>query len=183
MREELYQVDVVPINLVISPSGIPSLSWPVDSQASVVIYGPGPWYKLSWMSDWTQKATKIEDGNSTLVSIRNCRSILTCTPAYQASMYRTSSPGKNKARYMQSVNCVGKICGAEQLPLILRDMLRSSVNEVEGIGSVAPEIRAISQQVAVTESSERTWIAGVEVLEELALEATKRGGKGGFSTT
>lgn len=185
IHEELRQVDVVPINLVIQTLGMLSLSWPAKSMASIVIYGPGPWYKLSSMSDWTGKATKNHAGDSAYSEHPSTpvQSILTCSPAYKVSMYPTGSPGKTKALYMQTVNSVGELCGAEDIPLKLRAMLPLSVDKREETDIVALGAGAISQRAAVNARRECTWIPGVTVLNRLLLEAMERGGKAGFSTT
>lgn len=84
---------------------------------------------------------------------------------------------------MQRVNSVGKICGTDELPSMLRAMLPLTMDELEETEDVAPESRATLQQAAVGESRECTWIAGARVLKRLDVEATERGGKGGFIAT
>lgn len=58
------QLDVVLIKLIVQTPGMTSLSWPTKTLASIVIYGPGPWYKLSWMDKWIEKASKDKVGES-----------------------------------------------------------------------------------------------------------------------
>jgi len=88
-------------------------------------------------------------------------------------MFHPGAHRQKRDRYKQSVNFVGNICGLDELPSDLRAMLRLSVDEVKESEDVAPKSRAISQQSAGNESKEYNWVAGVDVLELLALEAMK----------
>jgi hypothetical protein len=105
--------------------------------------------------------------------MNTCADILTVSPAYQVAMYNKTL-GKNKALYMQSVNFVGKLCGAEHLPLYLRGMLRLPVSEGGESIIVAEESRSrwMFQQNAMNKIRDCTWTAGVDVLKALASEAT-----------
>ena len=65
---QIRQVDVLPIVLIVQDFGVASLEWPTQSTARIVIYGPGPWYKLSWMREWIEKASKTNAGDGGLTS-------------------------------------------------------------------------------------------------------------------
>ncbi|KAL6721523.1 hypothetical protein ACLMJK_000627 [Lecanora helva] len=111
---QLPQMDVLPISLIMQDFKMAGLTWPTNTTARAVIYGPGPWYKLASISEWVGKATTDEVAK-------------TC----KITMYQPGRARKGKSLYKKSGNAIGKTCGSVDLSRVLDDIVYQSKNGKE----------------------------------------------------
>ena len=76
IHAQIKHMDVLPMCLIVQDFNVTSLEWPSQSIARIVIYGPGPWYKLSRMTEWIEKASKNKAGDGMLTTVQATSGII-----------------------------------------------------------------------------------------------------------